>query len=81
MLEKTMQNGAKIIKIDAKILAKCIQNHSKIVPKIDAKFVVQKSIKNRALERQRVAKVTSNLQRGEVPGPEGSLYSKKEVPF
>ena len=67
MLEKVMQNGAKITKNDAKISSKFIQNRSKINPKIDwkidAKFVVQKSTKNRALERQRVAKVTSTLQR------------------
>ena len=62
MLEKVIQNRANIIKNDAKMVSKSIQNHCKITPKIDAKFVVQKSIKNRALERQRVAKVTSQLR-------------------
>ena len=66
MLEKVMQNGAKITKNDAKMAPKLLQNRSKINPKIDAKidakFGVQKSIKNRALERQRVAKVTSELR-------------------
>ena len=46
MLEKVMQNGAKITKNDAKMLLKWLQNRSKIDPKIDwkidAKFVVQK---------------------------------------
>ena len=66
MLEKVMQNGAKISNNDAKMVPKLVQNRSKINAKIDskidAKFVVQKSIKNRALERQRVAKVTSALR-------------------
>ena len=43
MLEKVMKNGAQIIKNDTKIVLKSIQNHSQIAPKIDAKFVVQKS--------------------------------------
>ncbi len=73
MLEKVMQNGAQITQNDAKIVPKLIQNRSQIDSKIDAKFVVQKSIKNRALERQRVAKVTSILQRWEVSGLDGSL--------
>ena len=76
---KMMQNRANIIKHDAKMVPKSIRNRSQIVPKIDAKidakFVVQRSVKNRALERQRVAKVTSQLQRCEVSGPEGSPYS------
>ena len=76
MLEKVMQNWAKITKIDAKMVPKLVQIRSKIDPKIDwkidAKFGVQKIIKNRALERQRVAKVTSALQRCEVSGLEGS---------
>ena len=81
MLEKVIQNGAQIMKNDATMVPKSIQNHFKIAPKIDAKCVVQKSIKNRAVERQKVAKVTSGFQRCEVSGPEGSLYSKKEVWF
>ena len=85
MLEKVMQNGAKITKNDAKMVLKLVQNRSKINLKIDsnidAKFVVQKSIKNRALERQRVAKVTSVIQRREVFRPQGSLYSQKVRPL
>jgi len=85
VLEKVMQNGAKITKNCAKMVPKLLQNRSKIYPKIDskidAKFVVQKSIKNRALERQRVAKVTSPLQRSEVSGAQGSLYSQKVRPL
>ena len=85
MVEKVMLNGAKITKNDAKMVLKLIQNRSKIDPKInskiDAKFVVQKSMKNRALERQRVAKVTSGIQRSQVSRPQGSLYSKKEGAF
>ena len=77
MLEKVMQNGAQITENDAKMVPKLVQNRSKINAKIDskidAKFVVLKSIKNRALERQRVAKVTSILQRWEVSGLDGSL--------
>ena len=76
MLEKVMQNGAKIDENDAKLVPKLVKNRSKIDAKIDskidAKFVVLKSIKNRALERQRVAKVTSGVQRWEVSGLEGS---------
>ena len=68
MVEKMMQNGAKIIKIDANMVPKSIPNRSQIVPqidaKIDAKFVVQKSVKNRAVERQRVAKPGSSIRRG-----------------
>ena len=80
-----MQNGAKITKNDAKMLLKFVQNRTnigpKIVSKIDSKFVVQKSTKNRALERQRVAKVTSIIQRSEVFWAQGSLYSQKVRPF
>jgi hypothetical protein len=58
------------------MVPKLVQNHSKIDAKtdskIDAKFVVQKSIKNRPLERQRVAKVASALRRREVSGLKGS---------
>ena len=50
MLEKVMQNGAKITKNDAKMVPTLFQNRSKIDAnidsKIDAKFVVEKSIKN-----------------------------------
>jgi hypothetical protein len=81
MLGKVMQNGAKITNEYAKMVLKLVQNRSKNNPKIDAKTVIQKSIKNRAVERQRVAKVTSIIQRREVSGPEGSLYSKKEGSF
>ena len=70
MLEKVMQNWAKITKNDARMVPTLVQNRSKIdakiYTKIDAKFVVQKSIKNRPLARQRVAKVTSALQRLQV---------------
>ena len=61
MLEKVMQNGCKIIKNDAKMTQKWIQQinpniYAKIDPniyaKIGAKFVIQKSIKNQALGRQ-----------------------------
>ena len=80
-----MQNGAKITNEYAKMALKLVQNRSqnnpKIDSKIDAKSVIQKSIKNRAVDRQRVAKVTSIIQRREVSGPEGSLYSKKEGSF
>ena len=76
MLEKVMQNGAKITKNDAKMVPKLVQNRTKTRPKIDskidAKFVVQKSIKNLPLGRQRVAKVTSPLERRQVSGLEGS---------
>ena len=82
MLEKVMQIEAKIIKHDAEMVLKSIQNrfkiHPKIDAKIDAKFGVQQSVKNRGVERQRVAKVTSQLQRCEVPGPQGSPYRLKE---
>ena len=60
----------------SKMIPKLVQNPSKIDAKIDsnidAKFVVPKSITNRPLERQRVAKVTSNVQRWEVSGLDGS---------
>ena len=72
MLEKVMQNGAKIAENDAGMVPKLVKNRSKIYAKIDskieAKFVVQKSIKNRPLERQRVAKVTSIVERRQVSG-------------
>ena len=81
MLKKSMQNGAQIIKIDAKIVPKSIQNRSKNRSKNRCEICGQKSIKNRAVERQKVAKVTSGFQRCEVSRPDGSLYSKKEVSF
>ena len=85
MLEKVMQNGAKITKNDAKMVPTLTQNPSQINAKIDsniyAKFVVPKSIKNRALERQRVAKVTSAIRWWEVSGAQGSLYSQKVRPL
>ena len=81
MLWKVMQNRAKITNEYAKIVFKLVQNCSKDSPKIDAKSAIQKSIKNRAVERQRVAKVTSIIQRREVSGPEESLYSKKDGSF
>ena len=68
MLEKVMEHEAKIIKFDAKMVPKTIPNPSKIHPKInakiDAKFVVEKSSKNRAVERQRVAKPDSRIRQG-----------------
>ena len=70
------KSGVKMMEKGANMVSKLIQNqskiHTKIDSKIDAKFVVQKSIKNPPLERQRVAKVTSPLQRLEVSGLEGS---------
>ena len=76
MFQKCSQNVPKMLPKCFKISPKLVQNRSKIDAKInskiDAKFVFQKSIKNRALERQRVAKVTSALQRLEVSGLEGS---------
>ena len=85
MLGKVMQNGTKITNEYATIAVKLVQTRSQNNPnidsEIDAKSVIQKSIKNRAVERQRVAKVTSIIQRREVSGPEESLYSKKEASF
>ena len=85
MLKKVMQNGAKSTKNYARMDPQIIQNRSKIYAKInwkiDAKFVVQKSIENRALERQRVAKVISALERREVSGLEGSPDQLKVGPF
>ena len=72
--QKWCQNGFKLVQNRSKI-------YQQIDSKIDAKFVVLKSIKNRALERQRVAKVTSIRQRSEVSGAQGSLYSQKVRPF
>ena len=45
------------------------------------RFSAAKIYKNRASERQGVAKVTSQLRWCEAFGPEGSLYSKKEALF
>ena len=85
MLEKVMQNGAKFIKKYAKMVPKFVQNRSKINPKIDSKidatFVVRNSMKNRALECQMVAKVTSLIRWWEVSGAQGSLYSQKVRPL
>ena len=61
---------------------KLVQNlqkiDAKINQKIDAKLKAQKSIKNRALERQGVAKGTSSLQRREVSWLDGPLTVGKK---
>ena len=77
MLEKVMQNGSEIIKNDATMVSKSIQNHSQSFQK----SMRHLCFKNRALERQRVAKATSIIRWCEVSEPEGSLYSKKEGSF
>ena len=51
---------------------------AKIDQKIDAKLKAQKSIKNRALERQGVAKGTSALQRRQVSWLDGPLTVGKK---
>ena len=75
---KCSQNHQRIYQHGFQIGPKSSKNNPKTDSKIDAKSVIQKSIKNRAVERQKVAKVTSIIQPREVSGPEGSLYSKKE---
>ena len=46
-----------------------------------SRFGRSKNHKNPAVERQRVAKVTSQVRWREVSVPEGSVYSKKEGSF
>ncbi len=47
MLEKVMQNGAKIMKNDAKMVLKSTPNRSQINPKIDAKIYAKIVVQNR----------------------------------
>ena len=60
---------------DAKMVPKLVQNRSKIDAnidqQIDAKLKAEKSIKNRALERQGVAKGTSDPEQRQVSELDG----------
>ena len=58
MLENTLQNVTKIIKIDAKMVPKSIQHRYKNRSKNRCEICDQQSIKNRAV----VARVTSQLR-------------------
>ena len=64
-----MKKGTKMV---PNLVHNRLKINAQINSKFDAKFAVQQSINNRPLERQRVAKVTSRVQRLEVSGLEGS---------
>ena len=55
-----------------RLIPKQSQIGANIHCKIDAKLAIQNSSKNRASERQMVAKVTSSIRKREVSGLEGS---------